>query len=96
MQTVMLLLAQSCISRLTTTKHPSTSPVWLEHYAVFTARSAVYLQGITGLNVHSDRFCYGGMLHMQDIDEKAEEAYKKMEDAFRVQLGLTTESIAVT
>ena len=37
-----------------------------------------------------------GLRCVQDIDEKAEEAYKKMEDAFRVQLGLTTESIAGT
>ena len=33
---------------------------------------------------------------LQDIDEKAEEAYRKMEEAFRVQLGLTQESVAVT
>ena len=30
---------------------------------------------------------------LQDIDEKAEEAYKKMEDAFRVQLGLIPEAV---
>jgi len=33
---------------------------------------------------------------VQDVDEKAEEAYKKMEDAFRVQLGLIPEGVAVT
>lgn len=33
---------------------------------------------------------------MQDIDEKAEEAYRKMEDAFRVQLGLVPDGVAVT
>jgi len=36
------------------------------------------------------------MLLMQDIDEKAEEAYRKMEDAFRVQLGLVPDGVAVT
>ena len=33
---------------------------------------------------------------LQDIDEKAEEAYKKMEDAFRVQLGLTPEAVTAS
>ncbi len=36
------------------------------------------------------------MLLMQDIDEKAEEAYRKMEDAFRIQLGLIPDGVAVT
>jgi hypothetical protein len=36
------------------------------------------------------------MLLMQDIDEQAEEAYRKMEDAFRVQLGLVPDGVAVT
>jgi hypothetical protein len=36
------------------------------------------------------------VLLMQDIDEKAEEAYRKMEDAFRVQLGLVPDGVAVT
>lgn len=36
------------------------------------------------------------MLLMQDIDEKAEEAYRKMEDAFRIQLGLVPDGVAVT
>ena len=36
------------------------------------------------------------VLVMQDIDEKAEEAYRKMEDAFRVQLGLLPDGVAVT
>lgn len=30
---------------------------------------------------------------LQETDEKAEEAYKKMEDAFRVQLGLIAEGV---
>ncbi len=33
---------------------------------------------------------------LQDIDEKAEEAYRKMEDAFRIQLGLIPDGVAVT
>lgn len=33
---------------------------------------------------------------LQDIDEKAEEAYKKMEDAFRVQLGLIPEAVSAS
>lgn len=33
---------------------------------------------------------------LQDIDEKAEEAYKKMEDAFRVQLGLLPEGVTAS
>lgn len=33
---------------------------------------------------------------LQDIDEKAEEAYKKMEDAFRVQLGLIPEGMTAS
>ena len=33
---------------------------------------------------------------MQDIDEKAEEAYRKMEDAFRVQLGLIHEGVTAS
>ncbi|KAL0054665.1 hypothetical protein WJX82_000717 [Trebouxia sp. C0006] len=32
----------------------------------------------------------------KDIDEQAEEAYRKMEDAFRVQLGLVPDGVAVT
>lgn len=33
---------------------------------------------------------------LQDIDEKAEEAYRKMEEAFKTQLGLVPEGVAVT
>lgn len=40
--------------------------------------------------------CITCIVMLQDIDEKAEEAYRKMEEAFKSQLGLVPEGVAVT
>lgn len=62
----------------------------LHHNGLFCHRASVKWHATLSTTQHK------GLGVSQDIDEKAEEAYRKMEKAFKAQLGLIPEGVAVT